>query len=375
MREPVARRRAAGVVDEDVEAAVRLDRAGDHLGGRVRVHEVDGDVQAPSRSGAVREATTTCAPSSRKCSRDGEADALGGAGDDGHTAVEFQIHILPTRGGAECEVQLQRDLARGERGRGAVGEVDQQRAGLVDAGARALAVLPAHVLSEQRVAVAQGGERGVAVLRQVGAPARSGTRRGSARPAPGRGRACRRSRPPRAGRLAGSSATLTPIPSTAQSWPCASARMPATLRPSIQTSLGHFTRAAGPRRRRRRARRAAAAGRRRTAAPAKRRSRLRRRHPAAALAPAAGGLLAGGHERAVGGALLGQFARALVGRADRLVVLAGLSQGHAGDDTASASTGDQPVRRVRVGLEVGLGAVLTVGAGRGADRREPRPAE
>ena len=63
-----------------------------------------------------------------------------------------------------------------------------------------------------------------------------------------------------------------------------------------------------------------------------------RRGPAPALAAAAGGLLAGRDQRAVRGALLGQFARALVGRADRLVVLAGFSEAHVADVTASASS-------------------------------------
>ena len=102
------------------------------------------------------------------------------------------------------------------------------------------------------------------------------------------------------------------MPSTAQpSCGRASARMPATLRPSTQHVVRPLDRRLRrrPRRRRRPPRRAGAAagaraGRATSAAPP------RRRRPSAALAPAAGGLLAGGHERAVRRARGGERLRA-----------------------------------------------------------------
>ena len=101
MREPVAGRRAAGVVDQHVEAAVGLDRAGDHLGGRVGVHQVDGDVQGAFEVGRGARGDDDVRALREERSGDGEADALGGTGDDGHAAVEFQIHVLTTRAARE----------------------------------------------------------------------------------------------------------------------------------------------------------------------------------------------------------------------------------------------------------------------------------
>ena len=60
----------------------------------------------------------------------------------------------------------QRDFAGGQRRLAAVGERDAQRAGVVDAGAGALAVLPLDRLAEQRVALAQRGERDRRLLAQ-----------------------------------------------------------------------------------------------------------------------------------------------------------------------------------------------------------------
>ena len=49
------------------------------------------------------------------------------------------------------------------------------------------------------------------------------------------------------GNVLGPTATFSPIPSTAHpSWGRPSTRIPASLRPSTSTSLGHFTRASGP---------------------------------------------------------------------------------------------------------------------------------
>ena len=115
--------------------------------------------------------------------------------------------------------------------------------------------------------------------------------------------------------------------------------MPATFLPSTQTSFGHFTQRARP----------GDVGHREPGAQRQQVVELAqdqrsgdrdagRRRPAAALAAAAGGLLVGRDQRAVRGALLGQFTRALVGRADRLVVLAGFSEAHGADVTASASS-------------------------------------
>ena len=44
MGELAAGRGAAGVVDEDVEPAERLEGAGDDLGGRVGIHQIGRDV-------------------------------------------------------------------------------------------------------------------------------------------------------------------------------------------------------------------------------------------------------------------------------------------------------------------------------------------
>ena len=103
------------------------------------------------------------------------------------------------------------------------------------------------------------------------------------------------------GSSATSTATLTPMPSTAQpSCGRPSIRMPATLRPSSSTSLGHFSAARGPGelgdrdggRDRQERRRVAQHQRAQQRAP-------RRRVPAAALAAAAVALGVGGDERAV----------------------------------------------------------------------------
>ena len=94
MREPVAGRWAAQVVDEDVEAAERLGGASDDLGRRGGVHQVDGDVQHLAVQ--CRERRARRGDDARTLGEEGahdrEADALGGAGDDRHAAVEFKIH-------------------------------------------------------------------------------------------------------------------------------------------------------------------------------------------------------------------------------------------------------------------------------------------
>ena len=72
-------------------------------------------------------------------------------------------------------------------------------------------------------------------------------RRASARARRARARACRRGRAARAGSPRRAAPTLSPIPSTAQrSCGRPSTRIPATLRPSTSTSLGHLTCASSP---------------------------------------------------------------------------------------------------------------------------------
>ena len=113
-----------------------------------------------------------------------------------------------------------------------------------------------------------------------------------------------------------------PMPRTAQpSCGRASARMPATLRPSIRTSLGHLIARGGAERVGDRDARAQREQRVDLAQHERHRERApRRRRPCPALAPASGDLLAGGHERAVRRAGHGELARAVVRRADRAQV-------------------------------------------------------
>ena len=224
------------------------------------------------------------------------------------------------------------DLAGGERRRAAVVERDAQCAVVVDAGAGALAVLPACTgwpssASRSRSAASVTGDSSA---RRCSSASSSSVSVGST--SSGLSPSVPATAAASGGSVVGSTATLTPIPSTAQpgSWR-ASTRMPATFRPSSQTSLGHLTSALGP---------ATSA----TASPARSGSRSsksrstseaaiaspRRRRPAPALPAAAGGLLVGGDERAVRRAGLGQLrARARWSTPIGLVVLAGLAEAHA----------------------------------------------
>jgi hypothetical protein len=101
VRELVARRRSAGVVDEDVEAAERLDGPRDHVGGRVRVHEVGGHVEEVAFErfklgrGAARRGDDARAFVEQGVD-DCEADALGCARDNGDAAGEFEVHTPVT---------------------------------------------------------------------------------------------------------------------------------------------------------------------------------------------------------------------------------------------------------------------------------------
>jgi hypothetical protein len=97
VRERRAGRRPARVVDEDVEPAELLDRAGDDLRGRIGIHEVRRDVhevagervelgRATARGGDHAGALL------QQRARDGQADALRCARDHRHVSCETQIH-------------------------------------------------------------------------------------------------------------------------------------------------------------------------------------------------------------------------------------------------------------------------------------------
>ena len=172
----------------------------------------------------------------------------------------------------------------------------------VDAGAASRAARPADRCAEQRVARAPGGQQRVGGRRQRALQARRAAAAARPRRRPARGPASPARSRSSGGRSAGATATLTPMPSTAQpSCGRPSTRMPASLRPSSRTSLGHLIARRSPatsrdrdRRGERQQRAAGRAARASTAAPCPAGAVQR-----AALAPAARGLLAGGDERAV----------------------------------------------------------------------------
>ncbi len=217
--------------------------------------------------------------------------------------------------GTVTSVPPEVDLARGQRER-AVRGLHHEPPVVVDPGRAALALGPAHGLPAQRVARAEGGEHAREPARATcwASPVSSSSRTTSTSP---------RERPSvpavacsSGGRSAGSTATLTPIPSTAQpSCGRPSTRIPATLRPSSSTSLGHLICAGvahglghgdpgGEREQRRR-----------LADHDRHQQRgARRRGPRAALAPAPGRLRRGGDQRAVRRAGGGERPGAVVGR-------------------------------------------------------------
>ena len=138
-------------------------------------------------------------------------------------------------------------LARAQRGAAPTRQLHDQPPRAVDAGGHPPAAGPRDLVPAQRVAGAVGLEQRRRLERRARAPGRRGGARGWARGRSGSGRGCPRSSCSSGGSSSMRSATLTPIPSTAQpSSGRPSARMPATLRPSIRTSLGHFSAAAGP---------------------------------------------------------------------------------------------------------------------------------
>jgi hypothetical protein len=84
-----AGRRSPGVVDEDVESAVCLDGARDHLGRGVGIHEVGGHVEevAPQLvelGGSIAGGGHDAGAFVEEGACDREADSLGCAGDDGY---------------------------------------------------------------------------------------------------------------------------------------------------------------------------------------------------------------------------------------------------------------------------------------------------
>ena len=195
----------------------------------------------------------------------------------------------------------------------------QQRAVVGDARADALAAVPADRAPEQRVALAQRGERRPGRLGQPPLQRREQLRERrlqlGRRPAERRG-AVAHARPAARSR---STATLRPMPSTAQ--PSCGPRLDEDPRRACgrraSTSLGHFTRAAPPGEvgdREARAQRQQRVGGRAGRASSSS-AWPGRRGPGPALAAAARGLLAGGHERAVRRARRGELPRAVVGRA------------------------------------------------------------
>ena len=216
----------------------------------------------------------------------------------------------------------------------------RQRAGLVDPGAEAFAVLPAHAPAEQRVALAQGRRapnRGPDPSRFSSAASSAvsvgSTSAGDFPKDPATSAAS-------SGSEATSTATLTPIPSTAHSRGLALGEDAGHLAPVQPDVVGPLDQRVGP-------------GHVGDGQPGPQRQQVvelaqdqrrgdrhaGRRDPRAPLASAALGLLVGRDERPVRRALVGQLARPRVGRSDRLVMLAGLTQRH---DSSSSSPADTP---------------------------------
>jgi hypothetical protein len=80
-RQPGAGWWASGVVHEDVEPAIGLDRASDDLGGRVRVHQVSGDVdEVAAKSVEITGSRARCGDDARvllqQCPGHGQTDPL-----------------------------------------------------------------------------------------------------------------------------------------------------------------------------------------------------------------------------------------------------------------------------------------------------------
>ena len=247
---------------------------------------------------------------------------------------------------------------------GRVGRPHAQPAVVGDAERGAAAAVPRDLAAGERVARAVGVDR---VRRRRGEPVREALqqqREHRLQLRPARSRARSRASRSSGGNASSSTATLRPIPSTTQpSCGRPSARIPATLRPSSSTSLGHLiaARAAGGveavrhvrdgerREHRQQPRRLAQHERARERPP-------RRRHPRAPLPPVPGRLPGGRHERPVRRPADREPLRAHVRRVDRAQVEAGSAEhpqaGHAPAASAT-SAASRPSMSCWVGFERG----------------------